>query len=230
VTGSRTSTTVVAVALALAIVAGQAGALASAPTGFGPDSGRIARDTGSAYLTGLRRFGAAVLWDRIDPLIHAYYRSEGLDQMMFMVPSLVAVIWLDPHLVSATYVLPWMLAKNGRTKDAVATAAQGVADNPRAGVLRISYAQILFLYAHDTQKAADQVEIALRPDTQWADDLEQWDSLRLGEDILKAAGRTSEAQGVAALLVQISARNGGDAALKNSNPENGEQPVPTPNP
>jgi tetratricopeptide (TPR) repeat protein len=178
--------------------------------------GRIARDTGSAYLTGLRRFVAAVLWIRIDPLMHEYYAGQALDKMLFMVPSLSAVIWLDPRLEAASYVLPWILVKNGRVHDALAVADRGVAENPHSGILLAGYAQILELYGDQIDKAADEAELALDPATTWPSDADQWSSLRVAEAILYKAGRVDAAKRAGVLLDRLAAAHGGAAALQDS--------------
>lgn len=210
--GSRTRVALVVLLLVAAIVTGQLAATAAAPAGFVAEPGRIARDTGSAYLTGLRRFVAALLWIRIDPVMHGYYKGQGLDQMLFMVPSLEAVIWLDPQFESASFVLPWMLARNGRTQDALRVAEQGVKDNPHSGILLIGYAQILELFGDQLGKAADQVEIALDPATTWPNDTDQWNSLAAGRAILNKAGRVDEAKRVSAILDRLSASPSGPPA------------------
>jgi tetratricopeptide (TPR) repeat protein len=175
--------------LVACILGGQAlvddGTTASGVTQVGSAAGRA----GFAYLTGLRRFTALLLWNRIEPQFHEYY--------------LRLVVALDPQFIQAYYVAPWVVRANGRAADAIAIAREGVENNPRSGLLHSALAQILFLRAGELDAAVAQADLAMRPDQVWADATEQWQGIRMLRDIYAKAGlpaKVAETDRVTALL------------------------------
>jgi tetratricopeptide (TPR) repeat protein len=189
--------------LVACILGGQAlvddGTTASGVTQVGSAAGRA----GFAYLTGLRRFTALLLWNRIEPQFHEYYGGKPLNDQTFMLPNLRLVVALDPQFIQAYYVAPWVVRANGRAADAIAIAREGVENNPRSGLLHSALAQILFLRAGELDAAVAQADLAMRPDQVWADATEQWQGIRMLRDIYAKAGlpaKVAETDRVTALL------------------------------
>ena len=196
-----------AVALVAALLGGQALAVASGPppTGTGAAVGRA----GFAYLTGLRRFAALLLWDRLEPQYHAYYATLPTKQQTFLLPNLRLVLLLDPQFIQAHYMVPWIVAENGRLAEALDLARQGVEENPRAGLLRMSYAQLLYLKTDRLAEAVAQADVCLADDTVWADGTEEWQAMMVCRDIFRKAGLTAKADRAIAITRQIEADLGG---------------------
>jgi hypothetical protein len=199
-------------ALAVALV-GQAGADRAAPRGVTTDTGQTLGRAGDAYLSGLRVFAAALLWNRLEPQFHGYYSGVALKDQRFLMPNLRLVLLLDPHFVQAYYDVPWILADNKRVADALSIAREGVANNPRSGLLRMAYAQILFLKTKDIGDAVLQADIALKSDMQWRDPLEYWENVTIAEDIYRHAGLTAKADALLAILRGLEQKYGGAAAI-----------------
>lgn len=177
----------VCVMLALALV-GQAVTDASTPlatTGTGQAIGRA----GFAYLTGFRVFAASVLWNRLEDVLHGYYHDVPLDDQTFIMPSIRMITALDPQLVDAYYVVGFVLASRGETETAFQVAREGVSNNPDSGLLRMSYAQILFLFGDesDMAEAIRQADYAMDHGV-WRDAIEQHDSYGILSFIYKRAG------------------------------------------
>jgi hypothetical protein len=204
---------VLAVILALGVVlGGQALADAAAPdVPNGALTGQAMGRAGFAYLTGLRQFGAALLWNRLEPQMHQYYGGVGLGKMGFMLPSIKAIVSLDPQFVEAYYVAPEILIESGqqpgvtldeaavRLKTGLDLAREGVDSNPKSGVLLVSYAQLLFTAGKDVQAALPYAVASLRPDVVWRSDEEQWDQFALLRAIFQKADdwvRVHEVQAV----------------------------------
>lgn len=180
----------VALAVALLAVAlfGQALSDANPPAAAVTGTGYALGRASFAYLTGLRTFAAAVLWNRVDPVYHEYYGHEAVDRQRFMLPTMRLVTVLDPQFVQAYYVAQWIVARNGRVDEAVSISEDSVKNNPRSGLLHASFAQILMVYAHRPQEAVREADSALfRSD--WANAFEQHDSYVLLRAVYRAAGR-----------------------------------------
>jgi hypothetical protein len=206
----RTAAALLAAALlAAALLAGQAGTDAFAPAGRASDTGRTLGRTGDAYLSGLRIFAALVLWNRLDAQYDAYYGNIALKDQKFLMPNFRLVLLLDPQFVQAYYDVPWILADNGRIGDALVVAREGIANNPRSGLLRIAYAQYLYLFRKDPVTAAGQVDRALAPDIQWRNDGELWEGLRVAQDIYRGAGEQEKYAKAAAAQAALAAKYGG---------------------
>ena len=88
---------------------------------------------GWAYLTGLRTFAAAVVWNRLDPILHGYYGGVPLSDQVSIMPSIRMVTWLDPQFIDGYYVSAWVLAQRGDVDGAFEVAQAdrgGVRDTP----------------------------------------------------------------------------------------------------
>lgn len=206
-----------AVLVALAIVvSGQSLADAAAPeVPNGALTGQAVGRAGFAYLTGLRKFGAAALWNRLDPQMHEYYGATGLGRMVFMLPNVKAIVTLDPQFVEAYHVAPVILIDSGkepgvsaaeaeaRLKTGLDLAREGVTNNPKSGVLLVSYAELLFTRAKDLTAALPYADRAFAPDVVWRTDEEHWNALALMRAIFTKAGDTTKAAAAQAIMTRI---------------------------
>jgi len=214
VTHRRQSTaTVLAIVLALALVlGGQALADVAAPdVPNGALTGQAMGRAGFAYLTGLRQFAAALLWNRLEPQMHQYYGGVGLGKMGFMLPSIKAIVTLDPQFVEAYYVAPEILIDSGlepgvspaeaaiRLQTGLDLAKEGAENNPKSGIALSSYAELLYTRGKDLQAALPYALAALQPGVVWRIDEEQWDQYAVLKAIFQQDGdwvRVHEVQAV----------------------------------
>lgn len=174
--------------LSLALV-GQAGADALVPATEKSGTGQAVERAGFAYLTGVRTYAAAVLWNRLEDLFHDYYEGVPLDEQTYMMPTLNMAVMLDPQLTQPYYVAAWVLARQGSVDEGLALAERGVEHNPRSGLLLVNHAQLLSLFAEDDAAAAAQAEAALAADIVWVDLIEQHDGYASARAILLKAGK-----------------------------------------
>lgn len=195
----------VALALVLVLFAGQALAAASAPTGGIASTGRVMGQTGFAYLGGLRTFAAAVLWNRLEPLYHGYYSEKKVSQLKEFLPTMRLVQTLDPQFEQAYYNAAWIVAKRGHVQDAVVIAREGVANNPRSGLLHANLVQILLL--QDKRKNLDEAYrnaiIGLRPDTIWANSDDEYEGYAIFRTVFKLKGDQQTVDKINATLEQL---------------------------
>lgn len=154
----------------------------------------------NSYLTGIQTYAAAVLWNRIDPLLHSYYEEVPIKDQRYMLSTIALVEWLDPNFAPAYYVGPWILIRNGKTDAGIAMAREGVESLPDSGICRASYAQILIVVADDVAGAVVQAKAALGENIQWADATEQMNSYASIEQIFRQAGETTLADNLAAKI------------------------------
>lgn len=143
----------------------------------------------SSYLTGLRTFAAAALWNRLDPLMHGYYSGVSLADQRYMVSTIALAEWLDPHLEYAYPVGSWILIQNDQVDEGLAMARRGVEANPSSGMLLSNQAQLEYLYADDLDAAAEVAEQAIGEGVQWPDAVEQHHWYPILGDIFRQAGR-----------------------------------------
>jgi tetratricopeptide (TPR) repeat protein len=208
---SSRSRALVVAALAVCLVVllgGQAIADSSLPRGFDASTGRTMGRAGYAFVSGLRTFVAASLWNRLDPQLHDYYQGVPMDKQLYLVPNMRLVTLLDPQIEDAYYVLPWILAKNGKVTPALSLAREGAQANPRSGKLAAAYAQILDLYGHDPKGAAKAADVALSDKATWADLSDEWTGLKVIADVYRAAGDQSKATEALARAAALEKRMG----------------------
>ena len=209
----QSTATVLAIVLALALVlGGQALADVAAPdVPNGALTGQAMGRAGFAYLTGLRQFAAALLWNRLEPQMHQYYGGVGLGKMGFMLPSIKAIVTLDPQFVEAYYVAPEILIDSGlepgvspaeaaiRLQTGLDLAKEGAENNPKSGIALSSYAELLYTRGKDLQAALPYALAALQPGVVWRIDEEQWDQYAVLKAIFQQDGdwvRVHEVQAV----------------------------------
>jgi hypothetical protein len=224
----------VAVVLALALVlGGQALGDRIAPdVPNGALTGQAMGRASFAYMTGLRRFAAALLWNRLEPQMHEYYGGAGLGKMVFMLPNIKAIVTLDPNFVEAYYVAPEILIESAsrpgisaaeaarRLKTALDLAMEGAANNPKSGLAVVSCAELLFTRGKDLPAALPYAKAALAPGIVWRNDEEQWDMYAVLRAIFTKSGDT-------ALVLQVQSVM--DAIDANPNAtKNPTEPEPAP--
>ena len=182
-------------------------------------SSRVLAETGStigragyAYLGGLRVFAAAVIWNRLEPIFHEYYAGIPLEEQVYMLPSIQAVIALDPQFLESYYVVTWVLARHGDSDTAFVIARQGVENNPTSGTLRASYAQILLLFDGDIDEAVRQADLGIT-ESEWESPAEQHDAYAIFNAVYRGAGLDAKSDRVKREIERI------DAILGDSMPE-----------
>jgi hypothetical protein len=159
----------------------------------------------TSYLTGIRVYAAAALWNRIDPLLHGYYEDVPLKDQRYILSTIAFVEWLSPTYPQAYYVGPWILVRNGKVAEGMAMAKRGVEQAPDSGMCRLSYAQLLVVQNGDLAGAVEQGEAALGPTIQWSDATEQLNAYAAIEHIFLDAGEAQLADLVASKIDLIDA-------------------------
>lgn len=216
----RTVVALAAVGLLLGLtVCGQALADATAPEApNGALTGKAMGRAGFAYLTGLRQFGAVLLWNRLDPQMHEYYGGHGLGKMVFMLPNVKVITMLDPQFVEAYYVAPEILIDSGnepgisakekarRLKVGLDLAREGVTNNPKSGILLASYAQLLWTDGKDLPGALKLAKRGMADDIVWRWDDEEWESMAVFEAVFKKSGETALARQAQAVRDALDAK------------------------
>ena len=196
---------VLAVCLSFVLV-GQALAKPQIAASSRVEPGAAVGKAGFAYLTGLRVFAADALWLRLDPQMHEYYGGHtGLGHMRFMLPNFYVINWLDPQFVDTYFIGPEILVDNGKIKEALALAKEGVDNNPRSGMLIVSEAQYYLNETKDLAAAVSLADRATRPDTIWRWDDEKWDSYAIIKAIYTKAGLKDKAAAAQAVKDAIDA-------------------------
>jgi len=194
----------VAVVLAVTIVGAQALAAATAPQGGIAPTGRVLGKTGFAYLGGLRTFVAAVLWNRIEPQFHGYYEGVSLTRQTYMLPTLRLVVALDPQFTQAYYISSYIVYEHSPA-EGLALAREGVAQNPKSGIMHANLAQLLFIDDKVANRAEilRQVSLGLERGTVWLDESQAYEGLAVMKQALVGLGEGEAAQAVDATLQRL---------------------------
>lgn len=179
-----------AVLLVTLLLTGQALADSRTESAGGVDTTEAVGRAGFAYLTGIRTYAAATLWNRLEPQYHGYYTDVVLEEQIHMLPTIRLVVILDPEFTEAYYVGAWVLAKRGDVDEGLALAKEGVEANPDAGLLRINYAQILLFMVGDVEGAVHQADAALESD--WVDASEKHQGYAMARGIYAISGETEK--------------------------------------
>jgi len=189
-----------ACALVVVLLGAQALAAFSAPALPTASTGATLGRTGFEYIGGLRKFAAASLWNRLEPQFHQYGEGKSIDQRLEFLPTMRLVQLLDPQFEQAYYVAAFMLARLGRFDTALEVARDGVANNPKSGILRSNYAQILLMQdpVKNLQEMLAQTEAGLSPDATWSNTSDQFEGYGTFATVLKLAGRNAEAAALSA--------------------------------
>jgi len=206
--GRRRYPTILAAAVLVAILlAAQWVAAATAPPSDGAGTGRVLSRTGFAYLGGLRTFAAALLWNRLEPQYHEYYGDSKFVDLEFMVPSLRAVVALDPQFVQAYYVSSYLIFTNVGAEEGIDIGRKGVEDNPDSGILRANLAQLLIMgdKSANRAEALENVRRGLRSETVWTGEDEEFEGLAVMKGVLSTLKVTENAAGIEARLDELRA-------------------------
>jgi len=214
--GERTSVRLALIVGLLAVLLlAQAAALGLAPTGESAQTGRVLGRAGFAYLSGLRTFAAAVLWNRLEPQFHLYYEERGIAEQKQMMPVIRLVQTLDPQFVQSYYVASWVVARHGDSEEALQISREGVANNPRSGLLRASYIQNMLLEDNvrvargktriHLDEAVRQADAAARPDMIWDDEAERFEGYAAIAAAYNLAGLSEKAKAAEAVVDSIRA-------------------------
>ncbi len=207
--GRATRSAVAGLVLAVMLLGGQAVSDARVATTATSSAGAVVGRASFAYLTGLRRFAAVLLWSRLEPQFHEFYGGVPLSKQLYFLPNARLITLLDPQFVQAYDIAPWILLQNGRLSQAIGLAREGVRNNPHSGVLHTSLAQILYLRTKDRAGAIRQADLAVRPDEVWLDAVQQWQSLTLIADIYTHSGLPDKAAQALAITRQLDKDLGG---------------------
>lgn len=224
----------------LAIIAGllvvlllaQAGAAALTPTGESSLTGRVLGRAGFAYLSGLRTFTAAVLWNRLEPQFHLYYEQKGLAQQTQMMPVIRLVQMLDPQFVQAYYIASWVVSRHGDPAEGMRISREGIANNPRSGLLRASYIQNMLLQDNqrveqgkariNVEEIVRQAEAASRSDIIWNDDAEKFEGYAAIAAAYDLAGMKDKQKAAQAVVDSIRAAAPADSLGGAGHDHNGD--------
>jgi hypothetical protein len=186
----------VACALVLAILGAQALAAFSAPPGSTASTGATLGQTGFEYLGGVRKFAAAALWNRLEPQFHEYSNGQSIDQRLDFLPTMRLVQMLDPQFEQAYYVSAYVLSRYGRKATALEVARDGIANNPKSGLMRANFAQLLLIQdkVGNLPEALVQAEAGSQPDMTWATPDDQFEGYGIFRTVFNLAGRPADAQ------------------------------------
>ena len=154
------------------------------------DTAAVVGRASLSYLTGIRRYAGAILWNRIDPLLHGYYHDVPLDDQRYMLSSIAAIEWLDPAFDQPYYVGAWILARNGKVEEGLTMARAGTENVPDSGTLNMSYAQMLLVLKKDNKGAVEYAKLAIQPEMRWTDDLEKLNGYAAINNIFIISGET----------------------------------------
>lgn len=199
----------VAVLLVL-VLAGQSLADALLADASFTTTGQAMGRAGFAYLTGIRTFAAAVIWNRIDPIYHEYYGGRPLNDQTQSLPMIKLVTVLAPDFEDAYNVGAWIVVQRGLVDEGVQLAREGVDNNPASGLLRTNYAQVLWLFADDPEAALEQAEIAFSDEVVWRDPIEQHDSYAILRSLFEQNGEPDKAEAVLAEIERLDVEIGDD--------------------
>jgi hypothetical protein len=200
-------------ALLVVLLAAQAGAAALVPVGQSAETGRVIGRAGFAYLSGIRTFSAAVVWSRLDPQFDLYYGNKALSDQTQMLPMMRLVQMLDPQFVQAYYIASWIVARRGDPAEGFRIAREGIARNPRSGLLRSSYIENMMLEDNErvmqgqsrvhVKEAVKQADAAVRPDMIWTDDAEKLEGYAVIAAAYRIAGMEEQAQAAKAVAAAL---------------------------
>jgi len=168
---------------------GQALADSLVPEASGQETNAAVGRAASSYLTGIRRYGAALLWNRLDPIMHGYYEGAPLTEQRYMLSTIAMVEALDPGFMQSYYVGTWVLIQNDRLDDGLAMAERGVREVPTSGLLLTNLAQVQYLYAGDLEGALETATAGLDASVEWDSASDQYSGYAVFRDVFAAAGR-----------------------------------------
>jgi tetratricopeptide (TPR) repeat protein len=177
--------------LIAALVGVQGVATLAAPNDSVASAGRLLGDTGFAYLGGLRVFAAAVLWNRLEPQFDQFYQDKKLKDLTFLMPNLYLVQKLDPTFVQAYYNAAFILGRRGQWDEALRVAKEGIEKNPKSGLMRANYAQLLIMQDQkdNLPEAYRQALVGVGPDITYDTMDDEFESVAIFRVVFNLAGR-----------------------------------------
>lgn len=196
---------VAAVVVFALLLAGQWAAAAAAPSAGVADTGRVLGRAGFAYLSGIRTFAAATLWNRLDPQFHEYYHDRQLRDLDFMMPTMRLVVALDPQFTQAYQVSSYIIFRKVGEDQGLEIAREGVANNPNSGIMHSNLAQLLLI--HDPEgsrrEALQSVSAGLAPGIVWPSEEVEYEGLATMRGVLVALEAPEAVPGMEARLERL---------------------------
>ncbi len=182
------------VVLLFSVVLAQNAAASLLPSGSSAQTGRLIGRAGFAYLSGIRTFAAAVLWNRLEPQYHKYYSDKSLEENVELLPTMSLVQTLDPQFIEAYYYAAWVVARRGDMGTALDLARKGIRENPHSGLLKASYIQLLLLEGEDTYRdeIISTADAATASDTVWLDDAQKLEGYAVARAAYHILGLSTE--------------------------------------
>jgi hypothetical protein len=193
------------VCLALALIIGaQALAQASAPSVRQMSQAKLIGQTGFAYLGGLRMMAAGLLWGGLDAQWHQY-GSTKIAERMDLLPTIRIVQLLNPQLEQPYYYTSYVLADRGRMDDALDLAREGIRNNPRSGLLRANYIQLLLMQGKKSNLPLmlEQARIGLGPNMEFVNPDDAYESLSTFSVPFKLSGDTEAVKDIDAAKEEL---------------------------
>lgn len=220
---SRRTVLLIAVLLIAALLGAQLMATRNAPASGVASTGRAIGRAGFAYLSGLRTFAAAVLWNRLEPQFHDYYAGRALKDQTFLLPTMYVVQELDPQFVQVYYNAAFLLAQRGSWDEAYQVAEEGIANNPRSGLMRANYVQLLLYQDKEANqaKALEQSTIGLGPDIVYANPDDEFESLGVFRVPFRRAGREDVVTAIDQRQAELRAQGGTPTGLQHDHDGDG---------
>jgi hypothetical protein len=191
--------------LALALIIGaQALAQASAPPVRQMSQARLIGQTGFAYLGGLRMMAAGLLWGGLDAQWHQY-GSTKIAERMDLLPTIRIVQLLNPQLEQPYYYTSYVLADRGRMDDALDLAREGIRNNPRSGLLRANYIQLLLMQGKKSNLPLmlEQARIGLGSNMEFVNPDDAYESLSTFSVPFKLSGDTEAVKAIDAAKEEL---------------------------
>ncbi|MDZ4168845.1 MAG: hypothetical protein U1E26_04210 [Coriobacteriia bacterium] len=203
----RHSRMMVAAVLVGVLVASMVLMSVSAPDTGMTGAGKALGQAGFAYASGLRRFAAAVLWNRLEPLFHDYYEDTVLTDQLYMLPTIRMVTMLDPQFQQGYFVSAWIVRSRMGEEQGIAVARDGLVNNPQAGLMHANLLQLLMLADKDAYRPeiARLTYLIVGDSVEWHDEEERFEGLAIARDSLLSLGDDARAQAVATELARLRA-------------------------
>ncbi len=210
--------------LLVALLGVQAVGAQTAPPQPATATGKLLGNAGFAYLGGVRVFAAAVLWNRLEPQFHEFYVNKSLDDLTFLMPSLYLIQRLDPSFVQSYYNAAFILGKRGQWDDAFRVAKEGIANNPRSGLMRANYIQLLLLQDKkaNLDLAYEQAVVGVAPSATYDNIDDEYESLAVFRAVFDLQGRQDLVSAIQQRLEQLEGEGAQATGLEHDHDGNGQ--------
>jgi hypothetical protein len=210
----RDTRLLLAAAMVVLLFCAQALAVMTAPATGVSSTGRVIGQAGFQYLGGLRTFAAAVLWNRIEPQFHEYYGGVSVSRQTYLVPSLKIITLLDPQFAQSYYISSYVVTKNVGPNEGIAIAREGLANNPRSGLLRANLVQLLFVQDKVKNSAAivAGARLVMQDDSIWTDEEDMYEGYAIAAHVLEDRGDQAGAKAAYAVLDKLRAAGAGQGS------------------